>query len=312
MADKVENKVSLGSLRHCLSHMFHSFGHIAAAVVDLTVDFLDFSNLVGGKSTTAKAYDIDTGIAKRFAGSFHKRRYIFVHKSSALHHDVRANVAELVNEASATDNCKIVYFNLSGQLAGIADYHVVADNAVVCNVAIGHDETVVADYGLAFGCCAAVYGDALAEHTVIAYDSEGVFSAELEVLRYTAQHCSWEDCYILAKARAGKDGDVAAYAATVAYFNVGIDSREWSDLDILAYLCLGIDRYELMGHALFVFDDLCHELTFTHNFFAHESTSFHHGHTAAHGCKERYMENQGVAGHYFLTELHIVDLHEVG
>lgn len=56
----------------------------------------------------------------------------------------------------------------------------------------------------------------------------------------------------------------------------------------------------------FVFYNLGHELTFTHEFLANEGTAFHHGATTTQFGHERYVENESVAGNNFLTELHVI------
>ena len=67
-----------------------------------------------------------------------------------------------------------------------------------------------------------------------------------------------------------------------------------------------------MGCILLVFHYLCHELALAHHAVAYEGHSLHQSASAAQRREERYMEQEGVAGHHLLAEFHIVDLHEVG
>ena len=61
-----------------------------------------------------------------------------------------ADVAELVDECSASDNGEVVDDYFAGHLYGVAHDDVVADAAVVSDVAVGHDEAVATDDGFAF------------------------------------------------------------------------------------------------------------------------------------------------------------------
>ena len=61
-----------------------------------------------------------------------------------------------------------------------------------------------------------------------------------------------------------------------------------------------------------VFDDLCGKFTFHDDGLADEDEAVHRGDAVTNGRHELDAENQSVARHDFLSELHLVQTEEVG
>ena len=237
-------------------------------------------------------------------------------KSAATKHYVRTYVAELVDKAAAADNGEIIDHHFACELCGVAHYHVVAYHTVVCDMGVCHQQGVRTYDGLAFRGCAAVYGGAFAQCGSVADYGYGFLAAEFEILGNGAYNGTGENGDVTSDTGAGENGDVAPDLAAFTDLDVTVDSGERADENVVGYFGIGIYASQIMNHdlpdfGLFVLDDLGHELAFAHHFLADESAAFHHGHAAAQGCHERYMEDEGIAGNDFLTELHVVYLHEV-
>ena len=97
----------------------------------------------------------------------------------------------------------------------------VADDAVVRDVHVGHDPVVVADARRAAAFAgAAVQRDELADQVAIADDQLALFAAEFLVLRDRADRGELEDAVVAADARRAFDDDVRA------------DRRAFADLDV--------------------------------------------------------------------------------
>ncbi len=135
-------------------------------------------------------------------------------------------MAELMDERSATDDGIIVDLHLACKLCGITHHHVVAHDAVVSYVAVGHDQAVAAHDGASAGGCATVDCHTLAQSGVVADDGHGVLAAELEILRHGRHDCAWEYAAVLADACSRHDGDIAADAGTLADLHVFLDGDE--------------------------------------------------------------------------------------
>ena len=96
-------------------------------------------------------------------------------------------------------------------------------------MAVCHDESIVAYYGASACCGTAVYSDAFAEGGVVADDGKRLFSAEFQVLRDGAYHCTGKDGAVFADTGALKDCDVAADACSLANLYVLVDRDKWID-----------------------------------------------------------------------------------
>jgi hypothetical protein len=94
-------------------------------------------------------------------------------------------MAELMDKRTATYHGKVVNHNLSGNLNGIRHDHVIAHYTVVSHMAVCHDQTVAAHYGLAFRCSPAVNCDTLSDHSVVSDYGYCILTLELKILRRT-------------------------------------------------------------------------------------------------------------------------------
>ena len=188
----------------------------------------------------AQPYGVDSHIRYRLACGFDIRRDVLVHQSSALEHHVRADVAELVDQASAADHSAIFNNHFASELGSIADYHAIADNTVMGYMGIGHYQTVVADNCSALGSCATVDCDAFAKGGAVADNCRGFFAFELKVLRDGTYHSSREDMHITAYTGTVENGHVILDTAAVTYLDVAMNYRKGANLHIFAYPGVGM------------------------------------------------------------------------
>ena len=92
----------------------------------------------------------------------------------------------------------VVDNHFAGYLGSVRDDDVVAYDAVVGDVRIGHDEAVAADYGFAFGGGTAVYRHTFTQGSVVANLYNGIFAVEFQVLGNGRNDCSREYLAVLA------------------------------------------------------------------------------------------------------------------
>jgi hypothetical protein len=97
----------------------------------------------------------------------------------------------------------------------------IMQKAVVCNMGVRHDETVVAHYGFAFGSSPAMYGCTLTDNSIIADDSKGIFTSELQVLGDSADYSRRKDGTIVADAGAVQDRGIRHNLGAGTDDNVG-------------------------------------------------------------------------------------------
>lgn len=221
----------------------NGIGVVEAGEVEVAVDFLNVANYLGGEATAAKADRVDTGIGNGLASCLDIWRNVLVDKRTALNHDMRADVTELVDESASANHGKVVNDNLTGNLSGIGDNHIVANHTVVSYVAVGHNEAVAADNGLALGGGATVDGNTFANGGVVADYGKSVLATELEVLRDAGDNGTGENGAILANTSALHYGDIGADASALADLHIllngdeGVNNHTGSNLGSGMYVC---------------------------------------------------------------------------
>ena len=123
-----------------------------------------------GESTAVESYGVDAAVGYRFASRDDVWRYIFVDFCAALYHAVCADMAKLVYQTTAAYDSPVIYNDFACQLSSIGHDDMVMQYTVVCDVAVCHDEAVVAHNGFAFAGSTAVDSHELADSGVIAND----------------------------------------------------------------------------------------------------------------------------------------------
>ena len=184
--------------RHLRLYLGERLGSIQTAVIDDAVHLLDGMNLLGGESAAVETDRVDAAIGDRLAGCDSERRYILVDLRAALYHHVAADMAELMNKRTATDDGEIVHLHLAGELGTVRHDDMVMQDAVMRHVAVSHDEVIIADDGLALAECTAVNGNELTQDVIVADEGPGLFAVELQILRDSSDDSGGEDMAVLA------------------------------------------------------------------------------------------------------------------
>ena len=95
-----------------------------------------------------------------------------------------SDVDKLMYGRHSAQDSKIIDNDFSGQLAGIRNDAVVANQTVMSDMRVGHNQTVVAYLGYSFGSRTPVHGSTLPDGRVIPDFYNGFFTSELQILRY--------------------------------------------------------------------------------------------------------------------------------
>ncbi len=101
-----------------------------------------------------------------------------------------ANMDKLVYERTATQYGIIIYFTSPANRVTFAIITLLPNNAIVCNVTVSHNKTVVTDNGFLFCGSSAVYSNAFANNSVVTNNHKSVFSSEFHVLWYGSYDCT--------------------------------------------------------------------------------------------------------------------------
>jgi hypothetical protein len=154
-----------------------------------------------------------------------------------------------MHRAYATEANPVAQHHMAGELAAIAQGAIVADNAIMPNMAIGKDPAIIAHGSLPFIAGTAVNGHKFADGTVIANLNRGFFLGVFAVLGNGANYGSGEDAAILANAGPLHNGHIRPDPGAFAYFNVLMDNGKRIHLHICGQPCVGMYISMRMDHA---------------------------------------------------------------
>jgi len=116
--------------------------------------------------------------------------------------------------------------HMAAHLHGVREDHVIADYAIMRGVAVGHKQTILADFRFAMSDCSAVECHEFSNDCIVADKQFGFLTRVLEILRRTGDRGAVIDFYIVADSRARFDRymriDHAAVADDYVIFNYRI------------------------------------------------------------------------------------------
>ena len=196
---EINDCIPLGARGNVRFDILERLGSVHTIVINNAVDLLDCVDLLRCETATVESDRVDTGISNRFAGGYDIRRDVFVNLRSALNHHMGPDAAELMHKCATADDREVIDLYLTCQLRAIRHNNVVMQDAIMRDMAVGHDQIVGTDDGFSFGSRTAMDGDELTEDTVIADDGPGLFAAELQVLGDTADDGIGKDMAIIAE-----------------------------------------------------------------------------------------------------------------
>ena len=87
-------------------------------------------------------------------------------------------MAELMNSSMTANDGEIIHDHLTCQGNGVYKDYAIANNTVVSNMNVGHNQAVTANHGFPVGRCASVYGYALPDGGIVPDLNSGIFTLE--------------------------------------------------------------------------------------------------------------------------------------
>src|SRR5690606_181357 len=157
-----------------------------------------------------------------------------------------ADLNKLVKRARSADDRPVVDFHMASELYCVYEYAVVADNAVVGNVDICHEEAVLADHGFVFVACAAADGDVFADDGVVADECLCFLSREFEVLGYRRYGGAGIDANAFTEPCAIPDHGIRADPAVVVNDYVGLNGGKCFNGNVFPDFGIGVDISQLV------------------------------------------------------------------
>ncbi len=228
--------LDLGALGEFLRDALEGDGAGEAFGVEVLVGILERGKGFGAEvlGMTADRNGVETAHHEVFdAHGEHVGRCVLAELGAATDHGKGPDVGELQQAGGAADNGVVFHNAFAGDLDAIGHNDVVAEDATVCDVAVGHDEAVAADDGLGAIHRAEVDGDAFAENGAVAdFDVGDITGLPLEVLGLHTHAGLREDFAVFTNGGVPLDRAVVMHLGATANLDVRPDISKGTDLGL--------------------------------------------------------------------------------
>ena len=182
-----------------------------------------------GESPAAQTDEVHASIANGFFACNDVGRNVLTGTSTALEHNISPDVEELVEQTCCRNDGTVVDYHFSCKLRRVADDASVADDAVVSDVHILHQQVAVTYYRLTLRSSTATDGDVLANRIVIANFASGFLALELQILRLCRNRCTWENLVVVAQTGSKVERHAIQQLIVVANNHVFVNHTERAD-----------------------------------------------------------------------------------
>ncbi|MNP13907.1 hypothetical protein D3C76_1062070 [compost metagenome] len=199
-------------------------------------------NHLVAEAATTHAFEVHAAGLGRAAEHRDERRNILANGRAHAGKRMRTNVAVLVDQGVARQDRPVPHVHMAGQRRVVDQDAMIANDTVVTDVRIGHDQVVVTDRGfrtVLHG--ATVNGHAFADHIVIADHQTRRFTLVLEVRGVFADRGKLVDAVVPADAGRALEHHMRADDRALPDLDIGAYDRPRADLDAIGQFGRGID-----------------------------------------------------------------------
>ena len=177
-----------------------------------------------------------------------KWRQIFADRSSALHQRQRADAAELMHTAVAGNERAVLNLNVPAQQRAVGHDYMVADEAIVPHVRVGHEKIMRSDYGLGVGFGRTMDGNMFAEDVVVSDAQPRRLVLVFQILWRVANHATGMELVVRANRRQSGEINVRPDDAIRAKDDALVNDGIRSDPDRRIQLCFWMNDGGWMNH----------------------------------------------------------------
>ncbi len=186
-----------------------------------------------GITAPAHPFDVQANGRGRIAHHRHVSRHILQHQAHARYVGIGADPTELRDARVSAEIGVISHLHMPGDGRVVRHDHVIADDAVVAHVNVRHQQAMVADDGRTeILHHAAVNGDALADHVVVADLQRGGLPVIRHGRRILAHRGELVNLVVAADSGRPPDDHMRRDPAAVADHHVRADERPRADRDV--------------------------------------------------------------------------------
>ena len=211
-------------------------------MVEKAVGIVDVLNGFGRKSAPTQTHEIDSGVADWLFSGENIRWNVLRSAAAALNHHERTDAAELVNQNGSGNDGKVIDNDLAGEFRRVADDATVANNAVVGDVHIFHQQVVGTHQSNPFRGRSTRNRYVFADGIVVTNLTSRNFTFEFQVLRLGRKTCARKNLVVRADSRTLIDGDAVLKHVVVANDDIAVDVAKRTDDVARTELRLGMDK----------------------------------------------------------------------
>lgn len=244
--EELDQRIDFREIREFFADLFDGGGNGEAGVAENPASRMKGADCFIGKTAAAEADMVDIvsmhTISTATIGDEVGCDVLF-DEGSAANHGMATDANELVASDEAGDDGPIANMHFAGELRCVGDDDMVSEDTAVGDMAVGHQETVIADdCGFAI-IRAAVDGGEFAQHRAIPdFDERLVSLLELQVLGFAADVGAFEDLAVLAEGRVAIDDSMGMDDTSVSQSDIRSDDGIRADFNIFADFCVRIDN----------------------------------------------------------------------
>ena len=246
IAEEAQEMIDLLTGVHLLLNERYCLRKVQSRTIENLVCLLDTAAHV---KRNARTRDADTIQPDRTCGMpvHHCERNDILHElRRAADHRIASDLHELVHACHAADHDAILDNRVSRKHRCIAHDDAIAQDAVVRNMRVRHEETVVADARLFPLTCRTVYRRTLADRRAVANERIALLALELQILRHLTNGRPLEYMAVTTDLRPLLDHDVRADLRPLTDLDMVRDDRIGANLHVLCDACCRCNHRRLM------------------------------------------------------------------
>lgn len=223
------------------------FREILAGEKELVIEPFEFQAL-GRRNLGAAQSDRIESANVVGAASDGKWRQVLADSRAALHDGQGAHANKLMHQAISRDENAIGHFHVARQESAVGNDDVIADDGIVADVRIDHEEIVRPKAGDSVRVGRTMHCDAFAKKVMIANDHARRFVLVFYVLGGIADDAAGVKPVVLADDGLPCQINVRSQAAARAQRNPAVDHTKGADFDAGVDLGIGMDDGGGMDH----------------------------------------------------------------
>lgn len=205
--------------------------------------FADGSDGCDGKVLTLESDNVNAAWASREAFGQHEWRHVLQDPRQSADKAVAADGCEVVNRNATAESSIVLNAHMPTEHDGVGHNHSIFDDAIMCDVRVGHEVAVVTDRRDAFVFFGtAIDGYAFAEHIAITDDDLCGRTLVGQILRLATDDTAWEQPIVSTDSRVPGESHTVFQACPSANLDVGADDTVVTDANVFVEFSARIDH----------------------------------------------------------------------